>query len=130
MTDKKPFLAYDKIPWQQHELYQTYARSERGLATLELARSLLKDADDETRDLNGQLRRTLIATQEVPVEFELFAVRNPSVEGFDLYYVDEDDLLLGFALDVSADRAIQAALTLFDEASTVRPGLFIDRRSH
>ena len=108
------FLAYDKVMFNQWDLYRKYADVVPGNESLKLAFALLatSQGDETVHDLNHALRKLLVTENRLPLEYHLFAVRSLNGDTFDVYLVDEDSRFIAVAANVAEDRVVEEGKTL------------------
>jgi hypothetical protein len=114
------FLAYDRIPYNQHTLYQQYAELTPGADTRFLAQDIAGKAqtsDQTVKDFNEALRWTLIRHNKVPVEFFLFTIRSSDGDTFDMYLMDEDSLFVGVIVNIAEADVLTTGQTMLDAVS-------------
>lgn len=104
------FTAYDKVHFAQYEAYQEYALLTPGVDSFRVAGEIfgLSPADDVVRVLSGRLNVRNRELRVLREEFSFYVVRNVSGVTFDVYFVDEDNLFLGFVSDVAEEDVLRA----------------------
>ena len=116
------FLAYDKVPFHQYDMYQEYALMTPGPESFRLAEVIAGSGDEVVRDLWEKLF-TLKAQHPdlVAIEYRLYAPRDASGELFDVYMVDEDGWYLGTIAGVKHEDVLAAGLRLMEEYHAMTP---------
>ena len=112
------FLAYDKVHFSQHALYQEYEAMTPGIASKDVAFDIFwSNIDEKVQAVNDALKAAKFADGAIPIEYYLFAVLAAEGELFDVYLLDEDKLFVSLSAGVAADDVVTVGTSMVKEVS-------------
>lgn len=110
------FVAYDKVPFAQYSLYEQYALLVPGEDTKSLAYQIRFHSKDDADmvAVNGDLL-TLVTRSAIPIEYTLFAIRGVDGVLCDVYFLDEDDILIACATGVAVEDVLMVSTRMVED---------------